>query len=488
MKKIKILTILLLIITLIMIGFFGVYKQVQNRMENQIPNFSYAMDLEGNRTIRLKVSQSTKTIIKDAEGKEVEDAEDLTDEQLKEKGYVKEEIPYNKEEDKKIENYQKAKEVIEKRLKELGIEDYIVRLNEQNGEVVIETPEGNNMDTVVEVINTPGKFELTDSQTGEVLLNNDNIKEVLVASGRESQTATAATAYIDIKFNEEGTKKLKEITGTTYKKIEKSTTNTTDSENTTSDTNTANSENTTSNTNTTESETTNSDDQKEEEQKTIDVKIDDDIITTTSFEKAIETGNIQLTAGAATSDVKTLQDNILRAKTMSAVFNAGKLPLIYEVAENQYIQTDITSNNMQTIGYIAIVIIAIAIIILIIRYKLLGAFVALAYVGFIACIKPILVLFNVVLSIEGFVAIAMTLILNYILVNNLLKKSYKIDTYKAFFIKILPIFIIAIVFSFISWTPIRSFGYVTFWGVILMAIYNLAITGNLIRIEKGEEK
>ena len=92
------------------------------------------------------------------------------------------------------------------------------------------------------------------------------------------------------------------------------------------------------------------------------------------------------------------------------------------------------------------------------------------------------------MSIEGFVAMAMILILNYILVNNLLKKSYKIETYKEFFLKIIPIIIIAISFSIINLETIRSFGTVAFWGLILIAIYNMLITSNLLRIKKGEEK
>ena len=72
MKKIKILTILLAIILISVIAFLGVYTQVQNRMENQIKDYSYAMDLEGTRTIRLKVNKSNKTTIKDESGKEVE--------------------------------------------------------------------------------------------------------------------------------------------------------------------------------------------------------------------------------------------------------------------------------------------------------------------------------------------------------------------------------------------------------------------------------
>ena len=105
MKKVKILTITLLIIAITMIAFVGVYTKKQNRMENQVKNYDLSMDLTGTRNIRLKVNQESKTTIKDAEGNKVE--ESLTDEESAEKGYTKEEIPNNSEEVKTIKNPKK---------------------------------------------------------------------------------------------------------------------------------------------------------------------------------------------------------------------------------------------------------------------------------------------------------------------------------------------------------------------------------------------
>ena len=43
------------IILVTMIAFGGIYVQYQNRMENKIEGYSYAMDLKGTRNIRLKI-------------------------------------------------------------------------------------------------------------------------------------------------------------------------------------------------------------------------------------------------------------------------------------------------------------------------------------------------------------------------------------------------------------------------------------------------
>ncbi len=134
MKKIKIGTIILAIILVTMIAFFGIYVPVQNRMENQVKQNSYAMDLKGSRVVRLKLDTATKTSIKDAQGNEVEEegTEELTDEQIAEKGYTKEEIPVNKEEEKNVSNYRAAQKMIEKRLAKVGLDNYIIKVDERN--------------------------------------------------------------------------------------------------------------------------------------------------------------------------------------------------------------------------------------------------------------------------------------------------------------------------------------------------------------------
>ena len=124
MRKVKIITILLVIILISMIGFIGIYAQTQNRMENKIKDYSYAMDLSGSRNIKLNVDKETNEIIKDENGNEVTDASDLTDEQLAEKGYKKEEVPYNAEDVLNVENYRISKGKIENRLKEFGVQEY----------------------------------------------------------------------------------------------------------------------------------------------------------------------------------------------------------------------------------------------------------------------------------------------------------------------------------------------------------------------------
>ena len=490
MKKIKILTILLAIILISVIAFLGVYTQVQNRMENQIKDYSYAMDLKGTRTIRLKVNKSNKTTIKDENGKEVEDSSSLTEEQIKEKGYTKEETPYNPEEILTTENYKKAKEIVEKRFKKLNVQNFNIKLNEQSGDLVIQTTENKGTDNIVSNLNTTGKFEIIDTETKEVLMNNSDIKLSTVMYGSNSSstssTNTGTSVYLNIEFNKEGAKKLEDISNK-YVKVEKTEENT----------NETNDENNTTEDTTKTSEENNNEENKAEE-KTITMKIDDEQIMSTSFDEPMKTGKLQLSVGQASTDTDTLQGYIQQASNMATVLDTGNMPIKYDIEENQYIKTDITQEQLQIIKYVAIGVIILAVIVLGVKYKTNGIIGAISYIGLIAILMLLIRYANVVIAIEGLFGIALILVLEYLFVNKLLNKITKEsedvsinkqlkEIYKEFITRIIPIAIAIITFCFMKWIPVSSFGMIMFWGISLILIYNFTIIGSLLKI-KAENK
>ena len=478
MKKIKILTITLAVIAITMVAFFGVYTQVQNRMENQVKDYSDAMDLKGSRNITLTVNTESTTTIKDAEGNVVEEEEELTDEQIAEKGYTKEEILNNKEEVKNLENYKASQKVIEKRLKKLGVDNYIIKLDEQTGNITIEIPENDHTDSVISNVKSTGKFEILDSETNEVLMNNNDIKtaKVMYGSGNSTGTTSGGTSvYLDIEFNKEGKKKLEEISNQ-YVKIEDTSTeeNTTDEENATSEENADNE---------------NQEASETEKEKKITMKIDDETIMSTSFDEPIKIGRLQLSIGSSATDADTLQGYVEQATGMAIVLDTGKMPVKYDLGQNQYVLSDLTANQMQIGIYVVLAITVVGIILLFIKYKVLGTLGVISYVGFISLLMLVIRYTNVVLSIEGLLGIVIAFALDYMLIGKLLAKTdSKLEVYKEFFVKIIPIIILAITFCFVGWTPISSFGMVLFWGIVLMAIYNSIITNSLLKINAGKEK
>ena len=476
MKKVKILTITLIIVLITMVSFGGVYKQYQNRMENKVKDYLYAMDLKGARVIRLKLNTESSTTIKDSEGNVVEGQEDLTDDQIAEKGYVKEENFVNGEEVKTLENYKKSKEIIEKRLKELNVQDYIIKLDEQTGEFVIELPEDEQTDSIVTNVATTGKFEIVDSQTNEVLMDNNDLETAKVLYGSNSTTTNynGTTVYLSIEFTKEGKKKLEEISNK-YVKVENK-----------SDSNDENNEEA--------NEENDNEENSEDTEKKITMKVDDQEIMSTSFDETLKTGKLQLSIGGATTEQDMLKQYIEQASSMATVLKTGKIPVVYELQENKYLVSDITNNDLNNILYAIIGITVVALVILIIRYKLLGILSAISYIGLPSTLLLLIRYANVTLSIEGIFGIGIILILNYILINKLLSnlknkgqflelqeiKKYNKEIYKEFFIKTIPIIIMVITFSFVRWIPISSFGMVMFWGILLIAIYNIIITNKLL--------
>ena len=289
-------------------------------------------------------------------------------------------------------------------------------------------------------------------------------------------TSTGTMVYLNIEFTKEGAKKLEDISNTYVEQEETTQENTTENETATGET--------------TEEQT---------EEKTITMKIDGGDVMTTSFDEPLRTGKLQLSIGSASTDADTLNDNINQANNMAIVLDTGNMPIKYEVDtnSNKYIKSDITQNELQMAQYIILAITAIALIILIIRYKTLGILGTISYIGLVSIFLLVIRYANVVLSLEGIFGIAIVLILNYIFVNkflNKLKENSKElekaevikankETYKEFFIKIIPIIIMVVAFCFIQWMPISSFGMVMIWGIALIAIYNVIITNNLLRLK-----
>ncbi len=512
MKKVKILTTILAVVLVSMIAFLGIYSQVQNRMENKVKDYSYTMNLKGARQVKLKVNEESTTVIKDENGAEIEETEELTDEQIAEKGYSKEEVQNNPQEILTLDNYKKSKEIIEKRLKKLNVDDYNIRLDEQTGDIIIEFTENDNTDKVVSNLSTTGKFEIIDSETKEVLMTNDDIKSSSVMYGSSSTTAANAgtNVYLNIEFNKDGAKKLEDISNKYVETEETSDSNTTSEETSTeeetTDTEDIETESTDTEEDATDTENTETESTDTEEdtttEKEITMKVDDQEIMTTSFDEPLRTGQLQLSIGQASTDKETLNGYVDQALSMATVLDSGNIPIKYDIAENEYISTDITEDNIQIIGYVAIAIIAVALIILCIRYKTNGIIGAILYIGLFAIYSLLIRYTNVEISLEGLFAIGVILILEYIFMNKILnginkekeennkdivvKEAVK-TAYKEFFIKIIPIIIAIIAFCFMNLTPLSSFGMMMFWGIALIAIYNFVIVGTILKI-KAEKK
>lgn len=446
MKALKRTLIILVIILLALISFGGIFIQKTKFVENILPEFKLGAELSGTRNIGLVVSTATDTIIYDKDGNVVEKEGE---------GTTKQEVPVNPTETLTEENYRLTKKVIEKRLNSIkavdanlnvkkAVDYYEIKQNEQNGNIVVKIPENSDTDMVLQYMAIKGTFNVVDEQNN-VLMNNSDIKKAQVVY---NSTDSGISVYLTIQFNKEGTQKLKDISNTYVK--------TTDAEG---------------------KETT----------KKISIKIDNTTVLSTYFSEEISTGMIQLTFGTASSKSEDLRNYVQEANNLATLLNTGNLPIAYTVDENRYILPDISNETFFVPAIIVLSIMVIAVLFLIIKYRVKGILGALSFTGYIASLLIIIRLTNVVVSIEGMVGILISIALNYVFIVYLLngkKKEEQEFTYKQGFINFLfvliPIAVTTIIFSFISWIPIYSFGMTMFWGIVLIMLYNVILTKPLL--------
>ena len=207
-KIITITTIILAIIIISIASFGGIYKLKEYKVVNVVPDYLLGMKFNNSRVANFTVSNEiAETKIYDKDGNEVTEKQEGV-EYTEENGYTTVETKVNSEESLTTSNYKLAKNILEKRLKDLKAEQYTIKLDEKNGNIQVETSENKDTDEILAVLAQKGVFELQDSETKEVLLNNSNIKSTAVVYG---QTESGVAVYLQIKFDKDGTKKLEEI-------------------------------------------------------------------------------------------------------------------------------------------------------------------------------------------------------------------------------------------------------------------------------------
>lgn len=365
-------------------------------------------------------------------------------------GYRKVRFKLTEAQDLTREKVKETKKIIEKRLKELGVKGYLLRANEGTGDIVLELAEDSYTDKIASNIYQVGDFKIVDSEDEKnVLLNRNDLN---LASVKYSTTEKGTVVYLNLEFTEEGAKKLEDISTNAYKTLEEKT-------------------------------DTTSENKEKVKQPQVILKIDENEMVKTSFDEPITMGSIQLSLSAASTDTETIQAAIDSGYTISTLLNNGPLPIEYEVSANQYIYSEITE-KMLIVFTIAIAVLAIiGVAVLVVKYKISALFAGISYIGFAAIYLLIIRYANVIITLEGIAGILLILLINYLLIQKMLEKADVVEVYKEMFMQLIPVIIVIIVFSFINWTNIASFGMTMFWGLLLTVPYNLTVTNTLIKKE-----
>lgn len=444
-NKLKITLSILVIILVSAISFGGIYVQDKGRMNNIIPEYLLGMDLEGARKIGIIVDDTVNKVIYDKDGKVVtEEGEGTT---------TKEE-PVNPAENLTKENFEKSKEIVNKRLQLMNVADYTIGLNEENGTIMVDMIDNADTDMVAQYMYMSGKFEITDPD-GNVLLNNSHIDKATVKYGYVSSNSNATTVFLSIQFNKEGTEKLKEISNTYVKSV---------------------------------------DEEGNDNSKKIKISIDGVTLVESAFEQENKTGELQLSIGQASTTSAAINEYIRQASNLAVLLNSGELPITYTLDVNRFVYSEIPQELIYIVCAAIGAIILVTLLVMIIKYKKNGFLAAIAFIGYIACLLMAIRYTNVMLTIDGLIAIVASIIINFTFtfyLLSLIKKNYKekerveveIDFQKAF-IRILwvliPLIIVTVILCFANWLPLYSFGMVMFWGIITLLLYNIVITRTLL--------
>lgn len=456
-KTLKLLgkiSVVVIILLLSLISFAGIYVKDKNAMKNVIPEYKLGTDLYGARNILVKVDDSTTTKKYDSNGNLVENSseKDENNENITE---VEEKV--NSDELRTAENYETVKNIIEARLKYMNVEDYLLRFDESTGNISLEVPENSSTDYIAQYTITKGEFKIVDNDTSEVLLSNADLKEAKV---QYSTSTSGTTVYLTIEFNKDAVEKLKNISNTYI--------SSTDAEGKTTT-------------------------------KKVKMTLDDSTIISTYFQEEISTGIIQLSMGTSTN-TSEIQSNIQSASNMAVLLNTEPMPLTYTMETNRFVYSDITAETLKIVIVGLCIVALIMAICMVIKFKKNGLMGVIADIGFTAVLLLAIRYGNVEISLAGIFAIAIAVIVEYI-VTGLILNEYSKKCEKEILIKnikhlmgriaicLVPFVVMAVTFALISWEEIASIGMILFWAIIIMIIYNtLMLVLKIFESNNGNEK
>lgn len=477
------LIVVLLIVLVSLISFLGIHKRNLNTWKSILPDYQFSKDLSEIRTFEFSVDTSTKDKSSDenatgnttenatenttntvAEGttETTETTDNTTDENATNTtNTTAEQVPVNDPTVLTKENYVKTKKIVEKRLKDFGIPDAEVTVNEKNGKISVSVPYEGTTDYSAALASQKGKIEIVDSETKEVLMDRSMIKKAAAYyqqanNNKDSATTTDdKTSYnlgVKLTFTSEGQKKLNELSKTYI-------------------------------------ETTN--ENGEASQKTITVQIDgeDKYITYFTPDGEYTELAVPLYRNVSTDDMETFNSNYKDCFVTQTVLNNDEFPITYKLTSGSFIESGLGENFVKGLSIAGIVILAIVIVLTIIKNKKDGFFASIIEIGYIAILLLIIRAASVSLTLSGILTIAVMSIINYFLLLTFMKTEKAIDKLEKFgnfVLTIIPFIITIVVFALGKEVNTQSIGSVGIWGTFGL-IYTLIAAIFLIDGKKAKK-
>lgn len=474
------LIVVLLIVLVSLISFLGIHKRNLNTWKSILPDYQFSKELSEIRTFEFSVDTSTKDKSSDENtaenttGNTTENATNTVAEGTTENtdntanttdtnstNTTAEQVPVNDPAVLTKENYLKTKKIVENRLKDFGIADAEVTVNENNGKLAVSVPYEGTTDYSAALASQKGKIEIIDSETKEVLMGRSMIKKASAyyqqANNNDSATATTddTVSYnlgVKLTFTTEGQKKLNELSKTYI-------------------------------------ETT--DENGETSQKTITVQIDgeDKYITYFTPDGEYTELAIPLYRSVSADDMDTFNSDYKDCFVTQTILNNDEFPITYKLTSGSFIESDLGENFVKGLSIAGIVLLAIVIVLTIVKNKKDGFCASIIEIGYIAILLLIIRAASVSLTLSGILTIAIMAIVNYFLLLTFMKTEKAIDKLEKFgnfILTIIPFIITIVVFALGKEVNTQSIGSVGIWGIFGF-IYTLVAAIFLIDGKKAKK-
>lgn len=468
------LIVILLIVLVSLISFLGIHKRNLNKWESILPDYKFGKELSEIRTFEFSVDTSTtdKSSDKNTTENTTENttntvAEGTTDTTNNTTNATNEnttnstteQVPVNDPAVLTKENYLKTKKILEKRLKDFGIADAEVTVNEKNGKITVSVPYEGTTDYSAALASQKGKIEIIDSDTKEVLIDRSMIKKASAyyqqANNNDSTTVDTTASYnlgVKLTFTSEGQKKLNELSKTYI-------------------------------------ETT--DENGETSQKTVTVQIDGEDKYVTYFTPDGEYTEIAvpLYRSVSTDDMEKFNSNYKDCFVTQAILNNDEFPITYKLTSGSFIESESGENFVKGLTIVGVVVLAVVIILTIVKNKKDGFFASIIEIGYIAILLLIIRAASVSLTLSGILTIAIMSIVNYFLLLTFMKTEKAIDKLEKFgnfILTIIPFIITIVVFALGKEVNTQSIGSVGIWGIFGL-IYTLIAAIFLIDGKKAKK-
>ena len=474
-KILKAIVAFLLAIATTIIAFTGWYTYKNGIWEDKLAKVNLGMDLEGARHLRFILDETVTNGVEvyvDDEGNYKGNvvANSTTENTISIDtltGETKEEIPYKTEkrdikanEDSAItrENFELTKKIIQKRISKENNFEYNIRVDDLNKTIEIELP--NDDDLVSEIqsdVVGKGEIVVTDTNTGVILMDNSDIKSAKATIGTSQSDTSKVQFYLSLTLNKEGKEKFHDMS-LKYKTHEHS-----------------------------------ENEENEEAQKSISVSVDGQVICQTTFADEMngDIFNVFFGSPISQSDQETYLAFVSYSAKVANAINSGILPLQFVQESDTFIVSNTKTPSILAAVAICALIVVVAFVYFLVKYKSRGLVAFIVGVGYISTTIVLIRLIesDVVVTFNSLLAGLALVAINFAFIKELYKNSENSNS--AFFntlvntyIIIIPLIVIAVVFTLYSNILLSSVGKILFWGILIHALYSIIITRTMYITKK----